>query len=242
MQKYTYTTSVDLEKFTIVVFLENFSFNKYKPTCQDKSFGNRGAAHRPPDGIHTQAHAYQYQCHRDAQVVASDADNGRRYRPPQSVEHALHGNLHHHEHLRIAVDAQVFPAHPVCRLFGNEDGKHLAAEADEQQRTAGAEHSRHPKRGFPCLPDACLLSRRIVLSHKGAQSRRESLGSVPGDCLDLPSGGESHQPDVSSLGGRRVKDVAMMGIARLNNWRLIGPRVKSTMELTPLEQRIGFFD
>ena len=175
MQIYVYNTSVGIKKFTIVVFLENFPFNKDKPARQDYSFGDGGAAYRPPDGIHAHTRLHQQQGCRNAHVVAPYADDSRRYGAPYAVEDALHGDFQHHEQLRVAVDAQEVAARAIGRFFGHEDGEQLVAVKDEQQRAKRAEHGRHPERRFPCLPYARCLSGGVVLGDESTQSGGEAL-------------------------------------------------------------------
>ena len=59
MQIYVYITFDGIKKFTVAVFLENFLFNKDKPSCQNQPLDDGGAAHCPPNGVHSQTHFYQ---------------------------------------------------------------------------------------------------------------------------------------------------------------------------------------
>ena len=160
-------TDLSATKFFVVFFLENFPFDNDEPSGEDDPLGNRCAADRPPDGIYTHAHVYQQQRHRYAHIVARDADDGGRHCPSYAIEDALHSDFHHHEYLRIAVDAQVVATHAVGFGFGHEDGEDFVAEEDEEQGAECAEDARHPERGVPGLAHAGLLSGGVVLGDEG---------------------------------------------------------------------------
>lgn len=66
------------------------------------------------------------------------------YEPDCQYQTFCNGDFHHHEHLRIAVNAEIVSTHAVGIALRHEDGEHLVAEQDEQQRAEAAEYTSHP--------------------------------------------------------------------------------------------------
>ena len=131
------------------------------------------------------------------------ASDGGRDGASGSIEHALRGNLQHHEDHRIAIDAEIHATGLVGGPLRHDQGKDLASEEYEQDGAEDTNHEGHLERAMISGTDAVFFPGGVVLGGKGAKRRAESLRGVPCDRLHLPASGKRRHANVPAIRGGR---------------------------------------